>query len=133
VSEMSLEEMEAQTKAIEAQLAAARAKKAKKVKPSERPIVAIQKDQSVKNATLKNSHGGYCGRSLIERIEQQMDKRRGIMESMVEKNGIEKCLLSTVYVVNKGRYEGLAAALAILRSSSFSEEVNRSNERLEIE
>lgn len=85
------------------------------------------------NQTLKNSHGGYAGRSIIERIEQQMDKRRKIMEDMVIKHGMHDCLLSTVYVENKGRWQGLGAALAILRSSSLSFEIQRCNERLGIE
>ena len=76
--------------------------------------------------TLKHSHGGYAGRSIIERIQQQMDKRRKVLEDMVLQRGTEE------YNLNRGRYEGLAAALAILRSSSVGEEVERSNERLGI-
>lgn len=81
----------------------------------------------------RHSHGGFAGRSIIERIEAQMDKRRKTLEDMVIKHGMEECLLSTVYIINKGRYEGLSAALAILRSSSVTEEIARSNERLGIE
>lgn len=80
-----------------------------------------------------STHGGYAGRTLIERIESQMDKRRKIMEDMVIKHGMEECLLSTVYIENKGRWQGLAAALAILRSSSLSNEIERCNERLGID
>ena len=72
------------------------------------------------------------GRTLINRIEAQMDRRREIMQDMVVKHGMEDCLLSTVYVANKGRYEGFAGALAILRSTTMKEEVARSNERLGI-
>jgi hypothetical protein len=55
-----------------------------------------------------------------------MDKRRKVLEDMVLQRGTEE------YSLNRGRYEGLAAALAILRSSSVGEEVERSNERLGI-
>lgn len=79
------------------------------------------------------THGGYGGPTLISRIEKQMDKRRKIMEDMVIKHGMEECLLSEVYTVNKGRWQGLGAALAILRSSSMSEEIERCNERLGID
>lgn len=80
-----------------------------------------------------SGHSVKPGRTLIERIESQMDKRRKIMEDMVIKHGMENCLLSTVYIENKGRWQGLAAALAILRSSSLANEIERSNERLGID
>ncbi|AYN58039.1 hypothetical protein HWB90_gp100 [Mycobacterium phage Fowlmouth] len=79
--------------------------------------------------TLKTSHGGYAGRSLIERIQQQMDKRRNKMEDSFVEYGPD----SKQYLLNKGRYEGFAATLAILRSSSLEHEVQCSNERLGIE
>lgn len=95
----------------------------------------IQQDLSVKEQKkiLKYSHGGYTGPTLINKIEAQMDKRRKAMEEMVIQHGVEACSASSVYITNKGRYEGLAAALAILRSSGVREEINRSNERLGIE
>jgi hypothetical protein len=65
-------------------------------------------------------------------MERAMDKRRKIMEDMVSKHGMEECLLSTVYIINKGRYEGMAGALAILRSCSIRDEMDKSNERLGI-
>jgi hypothetical protein len=78
------------------------------------------------------SHGGNAGRSLIERIEIQMDKRRKTMEDLVVKHGTGASA-SLEYVQNQGRYEGLAAALSLLRSSSVAEEIKRSDERLGIE
>lgn len=75
--------------------------------------------------TLKGSHGGYTGRTLIHRIEIQMDKRRKAMEDNFVSTGEPD-------IINKGRYEGFAASLAILRSSSVEHEVERSNERLGI-
>jgi hypothetical protein len=81
---------------------------------------------------MRHSHGGFAGRSLIERIEAQMDKRRKRMEGMVVQHGLEN-LDMRLYNMDRGRYEGLAAALAILRSSSVAQEVSRSNERLGIE
>lgn len=89
------------------------------------------------NQTLKNAHGGYAGRSIIERIEAQMDKRRKTMEKIftevgpVKVDGID--FMPKEHTLNQGRYEGLAAALAIMRSSSVAVEVSRSNERLGIE
>jgi hypothetical protein len=101
------------------------------------------------NKTAKSSHGGNEGRSLIERIEIQMDKRRNIMERLVTEHGnlrdfSQEEILASVehnkpikpvldYSLNRGRYEGLAAALAILRSSTVAQEISRSNERLGIE
>lgn len=91
--------------------------------------------QAAKNAREK-THGGYGGRTLIQRIEAQMDKRRKVMERMVVENGMPNDLppdQRREYYTNNGRYEGLAAALAILRSSSVPHEISRSNERLGIE
>lgn len=71
------------------------------------------------------------GRSLIERIQIQMDKRRKTMERIAVET--ELPMPCEEWLLNKGRYEGLAAALAILRSSSVAHEVSLSNERLGIE
>ena len=82
---------------------------------------------------LKNSHPGGKGRSLIERIETQMDKRRKAMEDLVVRGGSSVVSQgNSEYLINKGRYEGFAATLAILRSSSVSHEIERSDERLGI-
>lgn len=82
---------------------------------------------------LIDTHGGFGGKTLINKIEMQMDKRRKIMEDMVTKHGMTECVNSEVYIANKGRYEGFAAALSILRSSNIREEMERSNSRLGIE
>lgn len=82
--------------------------------------------------TLKSSHGGFGGRTLIQRIEIQMDKRRKTLEDLVIQRGTDT-MGSAEYSLQRGRYEGLAAALAILRSSSVGHEIERSNERLGIE
>jgi len=79
---------------------------------------------------LKNSHPGLKGRTLIERIEIQMDKRRKAMEKLILEKGLAASGFD--YVIQKGRYEGFAASLAILRSSSVEHEISRSNERLGI-
>lgn len=81
---------------------------------------------------LKNSHGGFGGKTLINRIEIQMDKRRKWMEDFVVRNGGQG-MHSDTYSIERGRYEGFAAALAILRSSSLEHEIERSNSRLGIE
>lgn len=82
---------------------------------------------------MRHSHKVEAkGRTLIERIENQMDKRRAWMEGAVLAQGLELCEKDMKYVINKGRYEGLAGALAILRTSSVAEEISRSNERLGI-
>lgn len=80
-----------------------------------------------------SEQGKHAGRSIIERIEAQMDKRRKAMEDIVVTQG--SAVVSQgdpTYFTNKGRYEGLAASLALLRSSSVQEEIARSNERLGI-
>lgn len=82
--------------------------------------------------TLRHSHGGYAGRTLIQRIEFQMDKRRKVMERIVIGKGMGWDH-DREFLLNKGRYEGFAATLALLRSSSVTEEVSRSNERLGID
>ena len=81
---------------------------------------------------MKHSHAVPPGRSLIERIQAQMDKRRKVMEELVIQHGLETPS-HPEYLVNKGRYEGMAASLALLRSSSVAEEIRRSTERLGIE
>lgn len=137
MAEQTAEEIEAETAALVARLEAINAKKKPKTTP--KPITRqqrdgerlaeIQRDTRVKNATLKNSHGGYAGNTIIQRIEIQMDRRRKVMERLVvdgKRNGRE-------HTLNTGRYEGMAGCLALLRSSSVIEEVSRSNERLGIE
>jgi hypothetical protein len=76
--------------------------------------------------------GGYAGKSIIQRLEVQMDKRRKTMEKRVIQVGSD-APKDLEYVVNKGRYEGIAAALAIMRSSSVAHEIEQSNGRLGIE
>lgn len=89
---------------------------------------------------MRTSHAskdiGAQGSTLIQRIERQMDKRRKAMEDLVIQDptvidGNSPGALN--YLLQKGRYEGLGAALAILRSSSVPQEISRSNERLGIE
>lgn len=79
---------------------------------------------------LSNEHQ-FAGRSLIERIQAQMDKRRKVLEDIVVQQGVDSKTQAD-YLINKGRYEGMAASLAILRSSSVAEEIRCSNERLGI-
>lgn len=83
------------------------------------------------NKTMKNSHAVPHGRSLIERIEAQMDKRRKAMRDLIVEHG-SSVRESSQYALQKGRYEGMAGSLAILRSSSMQHELERSNERLGI-
>lgn len=147
MADKTAEEIEAETKALEEQLAAINAKR--KPKPVAKPkqpakpvregdtLRAIQADQRVKTGyrgvgieELSARYGHTNGPTLIHKIEAAMDKRRKIMEDMVVKHGLQDCLLSTVYVSNKGRYEGLAGALAILRSSNIRHEMARSDSRL---
>jgi hypothetical protein len=95
---------------------------------------------SSKSQTLKNSHSILPGRTIIQRIEIQMDKRRKVMEQLritqgfCETTGNDGVIMAQKdQALNQGRYEGLAAAIALLRSSSVAEEISRSNERLGIE
>ena len=73
--------------------------------------------------------GGFAGPSIIERCQTQMDKRRKKMEETFVEFGPD----SKQYLLNKGRYEGIAGTLAIMRSSSLQHEITCSNERLGIE
>lgn len=138
--QMTLEEMEAATAAAEAALA--KIKGPKKVAPQRDPaprrkkdgetLKEIQESTRVKNATFKYGHSGFAGPSLIERIQEQMDKRRKALAKMIIDQG-SAVRTSEEYILNKGRYEGFAATLAILRSSSLKNEIALSNERLGIE
>jgi len=143
MAEMTIEEMEAETARIQKELEARRAKKAKKIAPQRDPaprrrrdgdrLREIQADTRVKNATLKNAHGGFAGDSIIEKIEKQMDKRRKRLAQMIIDNG-SAVRTTPEYILDKGRYEGFAATLALLRyPSTMKEEIARSNERLGIE
>lgn len=87
-------------------------------------------DQSLKKM-MKHSHQVPPGRSLIERIESQMDKRRKAMRDLIVQQG-SNVRETYVFALQKGRYEGMAGSLAILRSSSMQQELERSNERLGI-
>lgn len=80
----------------------------------------------------KQAHPDYRAGELtrVQRIENQMDKRRKILEDMVVKHGMDVCLKSEVYVINKGRWQAFGQALAVLRSTSLDEEIARSNERI---
>ena len=71
---------------------------------------------------LSNSHGGNAGRSLIERIQAQLDRQNKRL-SAIDKDSID-------YAIVLGRTEGMAATLAILRSSSLPEELTLSQERI---
>lgn len=86
-----------------------------------------------KSQTLKNSHGGYAGKTIIARLEIQMDKRRKTFGGMLIEYGKEKCENMPDYWLNKGRYEGLGASVALMRGTAMAEEVSRSDERLGIE
>ena len=134
------EELEEATKKLEAELAAARAKKQpKKVATVSVPENTVAGPRRVGNtperkgnSTLKNAHSVPAGRTIIQRIEAQMDKRRKAMAQMVIDNGgdIRK---TEEYILQKGRYQGFAGTLALLRSSSVQAEIARSDERLGIE
>jgi hypothetical protein len=76
----------------------------------------------------ESTHSVKPGRSIIERLEIQMDKRRKQMEKILIEIGAGK-----EHTLNKGRYEGLALAISIMRNSSIPHEIERSNERLGIE
>lgn len=91
-----------------------------------------QADKKIMRHSHSSKEAGAQGASLIERIERQMDKRRKSMETFIVDNGSDQ-IHQPAYQLDRGRYEGLAAALSILRSSSMQQEVSRSNDRLGIE
>jgi hypothetical protein len=95
----------------------------------------MMSNQQESKKIMRHSHAskdvGAQGRTIIERIEQQMDRRRKVIENHIIQHGIrsQDCVLEK----ERGRYEGFGAAISLLRSSSLSEEIKRSNERLGIE
>jgi hypothetical protein len=89
----------------------------------------------------ESTHSVPKGPTLIQRIERQMDKRREKLEQKRIDQGIAvkphspRSYEFALYeqALEQGRYEGLSAAIAIMRSSSVAQEISRSNERLGIE
>ena len=80
------------------------------------------------NKTFASPH---TGPTLINKIEKQMDGRRVAMKNLILEHGAN-VRESPVYFRQRGRYEGLAGSLAILRSTNLKTEMDRSNERLGI-
>jgi len=143
-ADQSIEELDAETAALQARLAEIRKKKGIKEPVAQsrkagvrgrKPVRdgdtlrAIQDDRSIKNQT-RIMLAGYQGKTIIQRIEIQMDKRRRAIEKHITAHGVVDG--DETRAVLKGRYEGLAAALVLLRNSSLEEEFKRSNERLDI-
>ena len=131
---------------LQAQVEAARAKVAAKRRPKKEPgpLAKIQQRNAERplgyNQTLKNSHGGYAGPTLINKIEKQLDKARKKLERKRVGEGVAEPPLNLEYerilwnqALQQGRIEGLAAALGILRSSSMKHEIVRMMARLEEE
>lgn len=81
-----------------------------------------------------NTHGGFAGRTLQDKIRALMDKQNGrirkIMGERYNQNDeleVHKHELKLQLAI--GRFEGMCATLAILRSSSIDAEKELSNER----
>lgn len=89
---------------------------------------AIKASESV--VVEEYCEGGFAGKSIIQKIEIQMDERRKTMQQIVVDTG--KTDTNPKWVINRGRYEGFAKSLALLRGSSVKYEIQRSNERLGI-
>lgn len=91
-------------------------------------------DKKMMRHSFSSKETGAQGRSLIERIERQLDKLEYYnlnMENLKTVNNQKHGNpVSYSLVLAKGRAEGLAAALSILRSSSVREEFSRSDKRL---
>lgn len=85
-----------------------------------------------KGNVAKSDHGGYAGKSIIEKLEDDMDKRRKVMGGLVIRDGTE-AMKTEEYLLNKGRYEGLGQALSRMRGTKLPVEIASSNERLGIE
>ena len=75
---------------------------------------------------------------MINKIEEAMDKRRKTLEGKRTQQGKAEKPANTEsheralwdQALELGRIEGMAGALAVLRSSSLAHEAERSNERL---
>ena len=86
-----------------------------------------RKERKLVKLKLKNSHGGFAGRSLIERIQAQLDKQNARLHAM---EADFKPYDTNIHATLQGRVEGMAATLAILRSSSLQFELEQSKGRL---
>jgi len=87
---------------------------------------------------LRHSHGskdiGAQGKSIIEKLQDDMDRQRKKLEAIVTKYGKDVPIeIAFQFERQRGRYEGIAASLARMRNSSVAEEISRSDERLGIE
>lgn len=125
--EKTTEELEAEAAEAERKLALLRAKKAKKSPPpiprtlrDGETLRRIQQDTTVKNA--KSTWGGYCGPTLINKLEAKLDKRRKMFAE--QETGTPK------YQLMRGTVMAYADSIATLRSSSVEHELERSDERM---
>lgn len=62
-------------------------------------------------------HSGYAGRTISQMIAEKLDKRAKALHRKESER-------------ERGRCEGMAAALGVLRSTSMAEEIERSSDRL---
>lgn len=69
---------------------------------------------------LENSHGGFAGKSLVNRIQDSLDKG---MCDFREASGTEALKL-------QGYVAGMAKALGIIRGTSVQTEINESRARM---
>jgi hypothetical protein len=137
-AEPDYEALAAEAEAKLAKLKALKAKKTPAKKPPEikkRPkdgetLRAIQRDQTVKTRTTY-AHSVPQGKTLINRVEEHMDGRRKKMQDIVLETGQTE--ENPSWLLNKGRFEGLGLALAVLRSTSLKEEILRSTQRISAE
>lgn len=76
-----------------------------------------------------HTHGGFAGKSLIEKIEDKLDKAyQDAHAHWPNANELEREAMERSRYW--GRVEGVAAALGILRGSTTSEEIDRAEERV---
>ena len=87
------------------------------------------------NQTLKNAHGGFAGPSLQDKIRKLMDKQLKRVKALQDKkidnyNPTDVQEVRYNILINQGRLEGMAATLAILRSTSIDEELELTRDRV---
>jgi len=77
---------------------------------------------------LENSHGGYAGRSLVNVMQETLDKTLVEFEEMNDKEGVE--FDEVVCDRLQGMVAGMAKMIGIIRGTSVQTEIQESRQRI---
>lgn len=98
---------------------------------TEGTVAAGKVNTPTEKQMLKYGHGGFQGKTLINRIEDLLDKQRKRVKEIQAKDQSTLTKEERKDVAIRGaRAEGLGAAISILRSTDLAMELKRSDERL---